>query len=356
MKRIFLSIIMILAATLCWAAAKITFTKTTHDFGTIQEKNGDATVEFPFTNSGDSPLLIVRAQSSCGCTVPEFPKKPIRPGESGVIKVTYHAKGRPGPFQKSVYVYDNNNGKSMLVINGNVVSNTTPEDTYATEMGAGLRVKNRTLNFFDVYPNRNNRTRTLMFYNESNEPIQLTFRGVSKNVHLDKEPEIIQPKKEGRVLVTFLTKESKDWGMHTETFDVFVKGKESKAKNNRITLQADIWEDFSELSRKERDNAPEIEAESTTINFGKNEGKMVTKNVEVWNTGKTKLTIRKVQNDMPKVFKASISSTTIKPGDRAILTVSFHPEMTKLKTINHHITLISNDPSNSRVIINLQAD
>jgi len=347
---------MMLTVALSWAAAKITFSQTTHDFGTIQEKDGDVTVEFPFSNTGDAPLLVLRAASSCGCTVPEYPKKPLRPGETGVIKVTYHAKGRPGPFQKSVYVYDNTNGKTMLVISGNVISNTTPEDTYATEMGAGLRVKNRTLNFFDVYPNRTNRTRTLQFYNEGTEPIQLTFRGVSKSVYLECQPQIIQPKKEGKVLVTFLTKESKDWGLHNEGFDVFVKGKEVQAKNNHISLQADIWEDFSEMSRKERDNAPEIEVEETTIDFGKSNGKKVTQKITVLNTGKTKLTIRKVQNELPNVFVAEISSATIKPGGRATLTVTFNPTETKLTKINHHITLISNDPSNSRVIINLQAD
>jgi len=345
-----------LTVALSWAAAKITFTQTNHDFGTIQEKDGDASVEFAFSNTGDAPLLIVRAASSCGCTVPEYPKKPIRPGESGVIKVTYHAKGRPGPFQKSVYVYDNTNGKTMLVINGNVVSNTAPEDTYTTEMGAGLRVKNRTLNFFDVYPNRVNRTRTLQFYNESDEPIQLTFRGVSKNVYLESQPAIIQPKREGKVLVTFLTKESKDWGLHTEGFDVFVKGKEVQAKNNHITLQADIWEDFSDMSRKERDNAPEIEVEETSIDFGQSNGKKRTRKITVLNTGKSKLTIRKVQNEMPDVFVADMSSATIKAGGRATLTVTFQPEATNLSKVNHHITLISNDPSNSRVIINLQAD
>jgi len=347
---------MMLTVALSWAAAKVSFSQTTHDFGTIQEKDGDATVEFAFTNTGDAPLLILRASSSCGCTVPEYPKKPLRPGESGVIKVTYHAKGRPGPFQKSVYVYDNTNGKTMLVISGNVISNTNPEDTYATVMGAGLRVKNRTLNFFDVYPNRTNRTRTLQFYNEGTDPIQLSFRNVSKNVYLECQPEIIQPKQEGKVLVTFLTKESKDWGMHTETFDVFVKGKEVQAKNNTITLQADIWEDFSELSRKERDNAPEIEVEETSLDFGKSNGKSITKKITILNTGKTKLTIRKVQNDLPKVFDASLSSATIKPGGRATLSVTFNPKETNLSKINHHITLISTDPSNSRVIVNLQAD
>lgn len=345
-----------MVATLTWAAAKLTFTETNHDFGTIQEKDGDVTCEFAFTNTGDAPLLIVRASSSCGCTVPDYPRKPIRPGQSGVITVTYHAKGRPGPFQKSVYVYDNANGKAMLTIGGNVISQTSPEDTYATEMGAGLRVKNRDLNFFDVYPNRVNRTRTLQFYNESDEPLQLTFRNVSKNLYLESQPDIILPKKEGKVLVTFLTAKAKDWGIHHESFDVFVKGKETKAKNNRITLTADIWEDFSEMSRKERDEAAEIDVEETMIDFGKVSGKKEIRRIEIRNTGKNKLLLHKIQNELPEVFEATTDKTVLKSGEKTLLTITCKPELIKSEKLNHHITIISNDPSNSRVMINLQAN
>lgn len=354
LHRLTLLCLMLMTSTLAWAEAKLTFTKTTHDFGTIQEEDGDVTVEFPFQNTGDSPLLILRATSSCGCTVPNYPKQPVRPGQTGVITVTYHAQGRPGPFQKSVHVYDNTNGKTMISIAGNVVSNAKPEDTYATEMGAGLRVKNRTLNFFDVYPNRTNRTRTLQFYNDSDEPMQLTFRNLPKDIYVECEPQIIQPKKEGKVLVTFLTDKAKDWGIRRETFEVFVRGKESKAKNNQINIQADIWEDFSNMSAKERQQAPEIEIEKTTLDFGAASGN-VTQEIVIRNTGKSKLQIRKISNELPKAFQTNLSDESIKPGETAKLKVTFCPAECKQQTISHHLTIICNDPSNSRVIINLQA-
>lgn len=347
---------MTIMANVCWAAAQLTFTKTSHDFGTIRESDGDASVEFEFKNTGDAPLLILRAASSCGCTVPEYPHQPIRPGQGGSIKVTYHAKGRPGPFQKTVTVYDNTNGKSQITILGNVVSTTSPEDTYANQMGAGLRSKSRSMNFFDVYPNRANRTRTLQFYNESDEPIQLTFRNASKNLYLEAQPQIIQPKQEGKVLITFLTAKTKDWGMHNETFEVLVKGKETKMKNNVITVTADIWEDFSEMSRKDRNQAGEIEVEETQIEFAKGAKTPQSKTIVIRNTGKSKLTIRKIGNDMPEVFKTQLENTVIKPGQCTNLIVTFNPKAAKAEHLTHHLMIISNDPSNSRVIVNLQAD
>ncbi|MBP5716775.1 MAG: DUF1573 domain-containing protein [Bacteroidales bacterium] len=354
MKKTLSILTMMVVANVLWAAAQLTFTKSSHDFGTIRESDGDVTAEFEFQNTGDAPLLILRAASSCGCTAPDYPRQPIRPGQGGKITVTYHAKGRPGPFQKSVTVYDNAQQRTQLTIMGNVVSTTTPDDTYANQMGAGLRSKTRAMNFFDVYPNRTNRTRTLQFYNESDEPIQLTFRGVSKNIWLESEPEIIQPKQEGKVLVTFLTAKAKDWGIHEETFEVFVKGKETLAKNNLITVTADIWEDFSDLTRKERDNAGEIDVQQTEATFSASAKMNQTKTITIRNTGKGKLTIRKVANDLPDVFRTQLESTVIKPGQSTNLVVTYLPSANNVENLAHHLMIISNDPTNSRVIVNLR--
>ncbi|MBR0037443.1 MAG: DUF1573 domain-containing protein [Bacteroidales bacterium] len=356
MKRLFSLICILLSVEVLLASGQLTFTKTSHDFGTISEKDGDATVTFEFKNTGDAPILILRAASSCGCTVPEYPKKPIRPGESGEIKVTYHAKGRPGPFQKSVQIVDNTDSKTQVTIRGNVVSSTTPEDTYTNEMGAGLRSKTRSMNFFDVYPNRSNRTRTLQFYNESEEPIQLTFRGVSGNLYLEAHPQIIPPKQEGKVLITFLTSKSKDWGIHNEEFEVFVKGKESQMKNNVVSVSADIWEDFSKLSKKDRAQAGEIEVSDSNLDFGQSATENVVREITIRNTGKSKLTIRKVANDMPKVFRVRLANSVIKPGQSTTLTVTYNPAENKLGRLTHHLMIISNDPGNSRVIVNMSAD
>ena len=88
--------------------ADIKFEKTSHNFGSFSEKNAVVTYTFTFTNVGDLPLVIHQATASCGCTVPEFTKEPIKPGESGELKVTYNGAGRfPGQFRKTVTVHSN---------------------------------------------------------------------------------------------------------------------------------------------------------------------------------------------------------------------------------------------------------
>jgi len=72
----------------------ISFDKAEHDFGTIVQGTPQETI-FKFTNTGDGPLIITDAKSSCGCTVPEFPRNtPIAPGESGEMLVKFNGSGQ----------------------------------------------------------------------------------------------------------------------------------------------------------------------------------------------------------------------------------------------------------------------
>ena len=87
---------------------EMTFEKTEHNFGSFKESDGPVTCVFKFTNTGKGLLVIHQAIATCGCTVPIYPKEPIKPGESGEIKVTYNGKGkRAGEFEKSVTIRTN---------------------------------------------------------------------------------------------------------------------------------------------------------------------------------------------------------------------------------------------------------
>ena len=97
-----------ISATLAQKPAEIKFDKLAHNFGTFSEKEPVVNCAFTFTNVGESPLIINQAVASCGCTVPEYTKTPIQPGEKGEIKVTYNGTGKfPGHFKKSITVRTN---------------------------------------------------------------------------------------------------------------------------------------------------------------------------------------------------------------------------------------------------------
>ena len=125
-KRFFIAFFaMCMVTTALWADdkyAEATFTVKSHDFGTIKEANGPVSCNFEFTNTGNKPLLIIDATASCGCTRPEYPSKPIKPGKKGKIKVTFSPIGRPGAFRKTVKIKTNGMERTtVLRIQGTVV-------------------------------------------------------------------------------------------------------------------------------------------------------------------------------------------------------------------------------------------
>lgn len=86
--------------------AEITFETDVIDYGEVAH-GGDGVREFKFKNTGTAPLVISKAYSTCGCTVPQPPKEPIAPGETGVLKVKYDTKRAAGPIRKTITVYTN---------------------------------------------------------------------------------------------------------------------------------------------------------------------------------------------------------------------------------------------------------
>ena len=88
-------------------APEISFEKELVDMGTYNQYDDDSSrCEFIFTNTGKEPLIIEKAKGSCGCTVPEWPKEPIAPGETAVMRVNYDEK-RVGPYTKSITITSN---------------------------------------------------------------------------------------------------------------------------------------------------------------------------------------------------------------------------------------------------------
>ena len=111
MKKMIVMALMLLGsmtAAFAQKPAEIKFDKTTHNFGTFSESEPKVTCVFTYTNVGEQPLVVNQAIASCGCTVPEYTKTPVQPGEKGEIKVTYNGAGKfPGHFKKSITVRTN---------------------------------------------------------------------------------------------------------------------------------------------------------------------------------------------------------------------------------------------------------
>lgn len=85
-----------------------------HDFGKIPD-TAPVETSFVITNDGNEPLLITNAQGSCGCTVPEYPKEPIAPGESRDMKVSFNPSGKSGVNNKTVTITANTDPATTII-------------------------------------------------------------------------------------------------------------------------------------------------------------------------------------------------------------------------------------------------
>ncbi|MBS1736420.1 MAG: DUF1573 domain-containing protein [Bacteroidetes bacterium] len=93
-----------------------------YNFGKVTDGE-NVVYNYRFKNNGTKPLVISQATASCGCTVPEKPEEPIKPGETGFLKVVFNSKGRVGPVHKEVTVISNAYPAfPVLQLTGEVVS------------------------------------------------------------------------------------------------------------------------------------------------------------------------------------------------------------------------------------------
>lgn len=125
MRKLLLLVAFVGFSSLSFGQAKIEFMAkdNTIDYGTVSKDSDNGMRTFEFKNTGNAPLIISNVQSTCGCTVPSFPKDPIMPGKTGKIDVKYNMT--PGAIRKTITVESNainfEGGRVPLKIKGEVV-------------------------------------------------------------------------------------------------------------------------------------------------------------------------------------------------------------------------------------------
>ena len=133
----------------------IKFDQTEFEYGAVEQGEKIRHV-FTFSNTGNEPLIITKAKGSCGCTVPNWPKAPILPGESGEIAVVFDTKGKKGKQAKRVTITANTEpAMTFLTIKGEVL---VPDEAIAekrVDQSANKQEKTKKdhKNCISVYPN-----------------------------------------------------------------------------------------------------------------------------------------------------------------------------------------------------------
>lgn len=326
-------------------SAKISFKETTHNFGSFSEKLGTVSCSFTFVNAGDAPLIITRATASCGCTRPEFPVNPIAPGDSGQIKVTYKAVGRPGGFEKVISVYANTDPeRSSLVIKGSVMPvQRSAAPAYGHTMG-DLGLKAVHVPFFEVYTNKS-KAESIDVINNGKTPLSVDFDKVPRHLSVTMIPATLAPGEKGKIEITYHADRAKDWGIRRDEFWVKLPFSDKPQPQNKITVSADIQEDYSGITADQLAKAPHLESDTELVDFGTVKGNTPASiSVRLSNTGVSNLQIRKINNES-QVVSVSVPQMSIQSGKSIDLKVTVKPSKSRSRLLNHRIFIITNDPA-----------
>ncbi|GAP67652.1 hypothetical protein BA6E_10195 [Bacteroidales bacterium 6E] len=346
MKRLFTLLMVILVAgsysqLVAQGKPKIVFQKTEHNFGSFKESDGVQTTTFEFTNTGDAPLILNAVTASCGCTTPDWSRQPIAPGQKGTVKVAYNPANRPGAFSKTATVRSNaETAVVVLTISGRVEEREkTLAELYPREIGV-LRAQRNHISFPTIKMSEV-KTETLELLNDTDKPVSVGFRTVPPHIKATVNPATIPAKGKGVLTVEYDAKAANTYGFASHRIYLSLNG--SNDYKSSIGISATIEEDFSALSAAEMANAPVVNFNTLSYDFGDiKQGEKKEYTFELANKGKRDLVIRNVRSSCG-CTAVSPSKNVIGAGETAPIKVVFDSTGKKGRQ-SKTVTVITNDP------------
>lgn len=324
------------------------------DCGQVVFKN-PVTAEFHVTNSGGRPLVISDVRTSCGCTSVQFPKDPIPGGKEFVVKATYDAK-QMGHFDKQIGIYSNAGQEPfMLSVRGVVVAEITDfQGQYPYTLGT-MAVDVDNVEFDNV--NRGDRpTQTIHIKNMGAATVEPVFMHLPDYLQAEVKPARIAPGHSGTATIVLDSHRLRDLGLtQTSVFLGAFPGDKVSAEKE-IAVSTVLLPDFDHLTPSQIADAPKLRLSAGSIELGRFDGKAKKRGeVEITNEGRSVLKINSLQM-FSNALEVSLNKTEIAPGEKAKLKVTASAEGMKAARVKPRVLMITNDPENTKVVININAD
>lgn len=352
--------ILLLAAFLCGTVAVfaqsgktqpedkvVSFDSKTHDFGDVLLSDGPVSCKFVMTNISGSPIVIHNVVSSCGCTVPDYDHKPIEPGKSTTIDVTYANDQGPYPFNKTITVYVSGvNRPIVLKIKGQVhEKKKSLEELYKVTMGP-VAVRSKTVDMGYIAQGKR-KTEEGKIANMTNKPVKVTTVS-DEAVSVTISPNPIPARTAAKVKYVINTNNGpKNWGKTAYNVSFVTDG---TRQNGAVTLNTTINDDFDNMTVRQINNAPAPRLESTYNELREvKKGEVLRKNFKLGNSGKSDLVIHKIDVDGVNTKVLTKMPVTVKPGGTATIDFSFDAAKGEDGEVINVLTLITNSASKPQV-------
>ena len=354
MKRSSLSIFSLLAVALTAVAQpRISSNKETHNFGQIEWKQ-PVTVEYSITNTGNKPLVLTNVTTSCACAVAEWTKTPIAPGDKGMVKASFDAKAL-GRFEKSVGIYSNASPNLVyLKFAGEVVQEVKDYTKTHPHAVGKIRIDRDEFAFPDVYRGQKP-TLTFSVANMSDRPYEPILMHLPPYLKMEAEPKVLLKGKKGTVTLTLDASQLKDYGLTQSSVYLSRFTGDKVGEDNEIPVSAVLLPDFSRMTPQDSLNAPAMRISETNIDLSVPliRKSKASHEILIANAGKTPLVISKLQ-----VFNSSVGvslkKTVLPPDGMTKLKVTIRKRDVGNKKHHLRILMITNDPLQPKVEINIK--
>lgn len=323
------------------AHAQLRLDPATYDFGTLREEGGKVFCTFRATNEGTKPIIIADIVTTCGCTVPIFSRQPLLAGRTTEIKVSYDPAGRPGAFDRKLYIYGASKERlGEVSIKGVVTPRPrSVEELYPIEAGGGVRLNTTHCAFTYIYVGRTIQS-AISLVNTSSEPrtIEVELRKGSGLLAVD-APKVLQPGERSAINFSYTIPASEPrYGTIEDVMTLRVEGRASE----KVLLTHGIAID--PRTKMSEEKPPKVEMSENILKFGavKHDGEPRRLSFEVTNIGSSELKIRALECDPP--FHAKLSKQSLGVGEKARCEVELRPREGEYGFVMSQLRIITNDP------------
>lgn len=354
MRRTLLTLSILMMAVLGVSAQpKLSFDTEKYDFGAIMWKQ-PATAKFVITNTGNKPLVIHKVETSCGCVVSSWTKKPVRPHRTAVVEATFDAR-MLGHFHKFVRIYSNATAKPVSLSMIGMVSSEIVDYSrnYPIQIGS-IHIDTEHIEFEDANKG-DNPVFELKVANGSSKDYTPVLMHLPSYIEAEAVPEKLAPREGGIVRLTFHSDKAPFLGINRTSVYLSRYPGDTVGEDNQLSLISVLLPDFSGLTAAQKANAPVIRLSHEELDLGTMGDKKTLKGtVTISNEGRSTLMLQDLQVTNP-ALNVSVKKQTIEPGKSVKMRITVNAKYLR-NHLEHtpRVMMITNDPRHPKSEIKIK--
>ena len=332
-------------------AQKLNIEKTTIDCGRTGYKV-PVTAEFVMKNKSLRHVTISDVRTDCGCTKVQLPKKSLAPGEKYVLRLTYDAR-QLGHFQKQAAVYIGGNKKPIYVMMKGVVVAEWEDYSANYPCTVGELMTDIDHVEFDNVNKGDMPEVVINVFNNSSERMQPNVMHLPSWLTAVATPETLEPGRKGRITLTLNSDTIHAMGLTQTSVYLASRLGNKVSSDNELPVSVVLLPDMSSFDGNDKKFAPKLRLSTSSLDFGYVGGKQKKNDViTLINTGQSVLNISSLQM-FTNGLTLTLGKRELNPGEETKLKVTANPDVLRKARQRPRILMITNDPDNSKVVIDI---